>query len=159
MKNCINVTRVYYLHLGLFHNIITNLSSSSFIRFHAVHGYMGRTARMTHVFYYASRNPDCVIPAATMPPLIILFHGRPTVHSTPALNYKIQSWTSRGHPVAEINPRRFRYMGNHQSSSLSTCSIVRCLRERGLFGQEDWTLVQAAVSWRRALKRAVTPSA
>jgi dipeptidyl aminopeptidase/acylaminoacyl peptidase len=54
--------------------------------------------RATQAFLYLP-------PAATEepPPLIVIGHGGPTAHASPALNLKIQYWTSRGFAVADVN--------------------------------------------------------
>jgi len=58
-----------------------------------------------HALVYAPTNADFVAPESERPPLIIAVHGGPTSAASPALNYGIQFWTSRGFVVADLNYR------------------------------------------------------
>jgi dipeptidyl aminopeptidase/acylaminoacyl peptidase len=60
----------------------------------------GRTA---HAFFYPPTNPDFAGPDEERPPLIVQSHGGPTGHSPPALDRRIQFWTSRGLGVVDVN--------------------------------------------------------
>ncbi len=59
--------------------------------------------REAHAFFHAPRNPDCSVPSAAKPPLLVLLHGGPTAHATPALSPSIQYWTTRGFAVVNVN--------------------------------------------------------
>ncbi|WP_405115052.1 prolyl oligopeptidase family serine peptidase [Micromonospora sp. NBC_01405] len=62
----------------------------------------GATARM---LYYPPRNGDFTAPPGELPPLIVLCHGGPTFSASPALNYAVQFWTSRGFALADVDYR------------------------------------------------------
>ena len=74
--------------------------------------------RQTHAFLYlppghssADRSPADRSPVdrssaerrTDPPPLIVIGHGGPTAHSSPALNLKLQYWASRGFAVVDVN--------------------------------------------------------
>lgn len=56
-----------------------------------------------HAFVYWPQSPDVTGPSGAKPPLIVVGHGGPTAHSSPALNLKIHYWTTRGFAVADVN--------------------------------------------------------
>ncbi|HVV89117.1 MAG TPA: S9 family peptidase [Solirubrobacterales bacterium] len=58
-----------------------------------------------HAFYYPPANPDFVGPEGERPPLIVVSHGGPTSHVTPALDHEFLFWTSRGFGVVDVNYR------------------------------------------------------
>jgi len=58
-----------------------------------------------HAFYYPPTNPDFVAPEGERPPLIVVSHGGPTSHVTPALDTEFLFWTSRGFGVVDVNYR------------------------------------------------------
>ncbi len=58
-----------------------------------------------HALLYRPRNADFAGPDAERPPLLVAVHGGPTSAASPALNYAIQFWTSRGFVVADLNYR------------------------------------------------------
>jgi dipeptidyl aminopeptidase/acylaminoacyl peptidase len=60
----------------------------------------GRTA---HAFHYPPANRDVSAPAGERPPLIAISHGGPTTASSPALDLRVQFWTSRGFAVVDVN--------------------------------------------------------
>ena len=62
-------------------------------------------ARIAHGFFYPPAAPGIEGPEGEAPPLIVMGHGGPTAHSDPALNLKIQYWTSRGFAVVDVNYR------------------------------------------------------
>jgi dipeptidyl aminopeptidase/acylaminoacyl peptidase len=59
--------------------------------------------RTAHGFYYPPRNADFEGPEGERPPLIVRSHGGPTGHATPALQFGILYWTSRGFGVVDVN--------------------------------------------------------
>jgi len=58
-----------------------------------------------HGFFYAPCSDRIQGPQDSRPPLIVMGHGGPTAHSTPALRLSIQYWTSRGFAVVDVNYR------------------------------------------------------
>lgn len=56
-----------------------------------------------HLLYYAPTNPDYVLPAGVLPPLMVLSHGGPTSSADVTLNLSIQYYTSRGFGVANVD--------------------------------------------------------
>ncbi|HKQ30214.1 MAG TPA: prolyl oligopeptidase family serine peptidase, partial [Burkholderiales bacterium] len=62
----------------------------------------GETA---HGFFYPPTNRDAVAPRDERPPLLVLSHGGPTAAASPALNLRLQYWTSRGFAVLDVNYR------------------------------------------------------
>jgi len=59
--------------------------------------------REAHAFVYRPAGPVEVADDGALPPLVVMGHGGPTAHSSPALNLRIQYWTSRGFVVADVN--------------------------------------------------------
>ncbi len=59
--------------------------------------------RSAHAFFFPPCNPDYSGPTGATPPLIVILHGGPTGHSTPALRVGIQFWTTRGIAVVNVN--------------------------------------------------------
>jgi dipeptidyl aminopeptidase/acylaminoacyl peptidase len=59
----------------------------------------------SHGFYYPPTNPEFVGPEDEKPPLIVVSHGGPTSHVTPALDHEFLFWTSRGFGVVDVNYR------------------------------------------------------
>ncbi|HEX4753800.1 MAG TPA: S9 family peptidase [Solirubrobacterales bacterium] len=60
---------------------------------------------VSHAFYYPPTNADFVGPEDERPPLIVVSHGGPTAHETPALDTEFLFWTSRGFGVVDVNYR------------------------------------------------------
>jgi dipeptidyl aminopeptidase/acylaminoacyl peptidase len=58
-----------------------------------------------HAFYYPPTNAGLVGPEDERPPLIVVSHGGPTAHETPALDREFLFWTSRGFGVVDVNYR------------------------------------------------------
>jgi dipeptidyl aminopeptidase/acylaminoacyl peptidase len=59
----------------------------------------------SHAFYYPPTNPGFAGPEDERPPLIVVSHGGPTAHETPALDTEFLFWTSRGFGVVDVNYR------------------------------------------------------
>jgi dipeptidyl aminopeptidase/acylaminoacyl peptidase len=62
----------------------------------------GETA---HAFWYAPRNGAFAAPASERPPVIVKCHGGPTSCALPALELRIQYWTTRGFALLDVNYR------------------------------------------------------
>ncbi|MEM8922896.1 MAG: prolyl oligopeptidase family serine peptidase [Actinomycetota bacterium] len=60
-------------------------------------------ARRVQAFVYTPAAPGYQGPDGERPPLVVMGHGGPTSHAPPALNLRIQYWTSRGVAVADVN--------------------------------------------------------
>ena len=56
-----------------------------------------------HAFFYAPVNPASEPEAGKLPPVVIMVHGGPTDHTSPALSPTITYFTSRGIAVCEVN--------------------------------------------------------
>jgi dipeptidyl aminopeptidase/acylaminoacyl peptidase len=57
----------------------------------------------THALWYPPRNPDHEAPPGELPPIIVSGHGGPTSAVSPALDWSVQYWTSRGIGVVAVN--------------------------------------------------------
>ena len=64
-----------------------------------------RDAAAAYAYYYAPTNPRVRAPADAHPPLLVMTHGGPTSHTSPALNLKTQYFTSRGFAVVDVDYR------------------------------------------------------
>ena len=94
-----------------------------------------------HALVYPPANEDFVAPAGERPPLIVSVHGGPTASSSPALDYSVQYWTSRGFAVASVDyggssgygrAYRQRLAGAWGVVDLADCELVaRALVEAG----------------------------
>jgi dipeptidyl aminopeptidase/acylaminoacyl peptidase len=58
-----------------------------------------------HAFFYPPQNPDFEGMPGEKPPLLVKVHGGPTSISKPALDVRLQYWTSRGFAVVDVNHR------------------------------------------------------
>ncbi|MFW2382278.1 MAG: prolyl oligopeptidase family serine peptidase [Acidimicrobiales bacterium] len=61
------------------------------------------SGRTSHAFFYPPAGPSLVGSGSERPPLVVMGHGGPTSHSSPALSLKVQYWTSRGFAVVDVN--------------------------------------------------------
>jgi dipeptidyl aminopeptidase/acylaminoacyl peptidase len=69
------------------------------IQFSTTHG------ATAYGFFYPPTNSDFVALDHERPPLLVTSHGGPTAAASPALNLKLQYWTSRGFAVLDVNYR------------------------------------------------------
>ncbi len=60
---------------------------------------------ISHALYYPPTNPDLTGPADEKPPLVVMSHGGPTSRSPSNLSLGIQTFTSRGFGVVDVNYR------------------------------------------------------
>lgn len=63
----------------------------------------GSPPRRIQANVYLPAAPGYTAPEGERPPLVVMGHGGPTSHASPALNLRIQYWTSRGFAVADVN--------------------------------------------------------
>jgi dipeptidyl aminopeptidase/acylaminoacyl peptidase len=59
--------------------------------------------REVHAYVYAPARSDVRAPAGERPPLLVKSHGGPTSAATPALDWRIQYWVSRGVAVVDVD--------------------------------------------------------
>lgn len=59
--------------------------------------------RLAHAFFYSPTGPSFQGLDGERPPLVVMGHGGPTSHSSPALSLRVQYWTSRGFAVVDVN--------------------------------------------------------
>ncbi len=69
--------------------------------------------RRSHAFFYRPTGLDVSGSADELPPLIVMGHGGPTAHTSPAFNLKVQFWTSRGFAVVDVNYGGSTGFGRH----------------------------------------------
>lgn len=60
-------------------------------------------AREAHAWFHPPTHPRHRGPDGEKPPLLVLLHGGPTSHSTPAFALNPQFWASRGFAVVNVN--------------------------------------------------------
>ncbi|MEZ5225459.1 MAG: prolyl oligopeptidase family serine peptidase [Acidimicrobiales bacterium] len=97
-----------------------------------------------HAFFYPPAAPGITGPSGALPPLIVVGHGGPTAHSNPALNLKIQYWTSRGFAVVDVNyggstgfGRAYRRLLNGQWGVVDVADCVEAARHLAAAGRVD----------------------
>jgi dipeptidyl aminopeptidase/acylaminoacyl peptidase len=64
-----------------------------------------RDGAVAHAYLYAPTHPGYDGLEGEQPPLLVLSHGGPTSATRPALNFRIQYYTSRGWAVVDVNYR------------------------------------------------------
>lgn len=72
-----------------------------------------------HAFFYAPLAKSFEGPTHELPPLIVMGHGGPTSHATPALRMAVQFWTTRGFAVADVNYRGSSGFGRRYRQGLN----------------------------------------
>jgi dipeptidyl aminopeptidase/acylaminoacyl peptidase len=92
--------------------------------------------REAHAWFFPPTHPQQALGAGEKPPLLVLLHGGPTSHATPAFSLIPQFWASRGFAVVNVN-----YGGS--------TGFGRAYRERlrGQWGVVDLADAVAAVDW------------
>ena len=71
-----------------------------------------------HAFFYPPRNPAFEGLPGEKPPLLVKVHGGPTSISKPALDVRLQYWTSRGFAVVDVNHRGSAGFGRRYREAL-----------------------------------------
>ena len=59
--------------------------------------------RSAHAFFYPPQSASARGPVGQAPPLLVKSHGGPTAAASPALDLRIQYWTSRGFAVVDVD--------------------------------------------------------
>ncbi len=59
--------------------------------------------RQAYAYFYRPHNPEYTGADGERPPLLVLSHGGPTGATSPALNLRLQFWTSRGFAVVDVD--------------------------------------------------------
>jgi dipeptidyl aminopeptidase/acylaminoacyl peptidase len=97
-----------------------------------------------HAFFYPPRNPAFEGMADEKPPLLVKVHGGPTSLSKPALDIRLQYWTSRGFAVVDVNHRgsagfgrRYREMLNGQWGVVDVEDMVAAVTYLASTGRID----------------------
>lgn len=100
--------------------------------------------RETHGFFYAPVNADAEVTQGSAPPLIVIVHGGPTSHATPAYDLRVQFWTTRGFAVLDVNHggstaygRAFRQRLNGQWGVVDIDDVVSGVRALAAAGLID----------------------
>ncbi len=97
-----------------------------------------------HAFFYPPCGPGVEGPDGASPPLVVIGHGGPTAHTTPALSLKIQYWTSRGFAVVDVNyggstgfGRAYRQLLNGQWGVVDVADCIGAARQLATAGRVD----------------------
>jgi dipeptidyl aminopeptidase/acylaminoacyl peptidase len=97
-----------------------------------------------HAFFYPPRNPTFEGMPGEKPPLLVKVHGGPTSLSKPALDIRLQYWTSRGFAVVDVNHRgsagfgrRYREMLNGQWGVVDVEDMVAAVNYLASTGRID----------------------
>ena len=95
-----------------------------------------RDGRRAFAYYYAPAHPEVSAPADEKPPLVVMTHGGPTAAASPALNLRIQYFTSRGFAVLDVDYRGSSGYGRGYREALD-----------GQWGVIDVTDCEDGVNW------------
>ncbi len=60
--------------------------------------------RSAHAWFYPPRLPGLMPAEGEAPPLVVMLHGGPTSHATPAFKVGAQFWTTRGYAPPHADP-------------------------------------------------------
>jgi dipeptidyl aminopeptidase/acylaminoacyl peptidase len=98
---------------------------------------------VAHALVYPPTNPD-VTPGADLPPLMVVVHGGPTSAASSVLDLGVQSWTSRGFVVADVDyrgstgyGRRYRDALQGRWGLVDLDDVVACARFLADSGRVD----------------------
>ncbi len=95
-----------------------------------------RNGGRAFAYYYAPSHASIQGPAGERPPLVVMTHGGPTAAASPALNLRIQYFTSRGFAVIDVDYRGSSGYGRAYRDALN-----------GQWGILDVTDCEDAVNW------------
>lgn len=95
-----------------------------------------RDGRRAFAYHYAPAHPEIRAPIGEKPPLVVMTHGGPTAAASPALNLRIQYFTSRGFAVLDVDYRGSSGYGRAYREALD-----------GQWGVIDVTDCEDAVNW------------
>lgn len=100
--------------------------------------------RTAHAFFYAPSGADLHALDGELPPLVVMGHGGPTSHATPALKLSVQYWTSRGVAVVDVNyggssgfGRDYRRLLNGQWGVIDVEDCIAAAQHLAALGKVD----------------------
>lgn len=101
-------------------------------------------SRQAHAFLYPPTGAGFHGPVGERPPLVVMGHGGPTAHASPALSLRIQYWTSRGFAVADVNyggstgfGREYRRLLNGTWGIVDVEDVIAVATELAAAGEVD----------------------
>jgi dipeptidyl aminopeptidase/acylaminoacyl peptidase len=100
--------------------------------------------RSSHAWLHWPTNPRYAAPAGERPPLLVKGHGGPTAAASPALDLRIQYWTSRGFVVVDVDyggstgyGRAYRELLHGQWGVVDVEDCVHAALQLGRAGRAD----------------------
>lgn len=99
----------------------------------------------SHAIFFSPRNAYYFDPSAeSKPPLILLLHGGPSAHVSPAFSLNTQYWTNRGYAFAAVNyvgstgyGRTYRESLNGNWGIVDTVDAISCVQFLSAAGKID----------------------